>query len=309
MEWLLAGDTVCMEKREPLLMDALRQARENRQFEIEHKALFYLMRLALFHGEHVKAGQALKRMEAALDEQGYAHRYFNYDAALAWYYCFLRQPALVPACMKDNFSPYSHAYFHENTGNQIKARCHYITGNYAPLLAYIEALKHRESIIYGRVEMLALAACTHFKMKNRAEAMDALRCAYEAASPNGILIPFIELGRDMRALSAAFISESGCVPREWLDIVRRKSTLFAKHQSMMIQNYQKALGNDSRISLSVRERDVLLDIYHGLSRSEIAEKQALSVHTVNSVINNIFNKLGAHSIVDVVRIAAEEKLV
>ena len=59
----------------------------------------------------------------------------------------------------------------------------------------------------------------------------------------------------------------------------------------------------------MRELDILADLYHGLSRSEIAARQALSINTINSGITSIFNKLGARSIADVVRIAAEEKLV
>jgi two-component system response regulator FimZ (fimbrial Z protein) len=77
----------------------------------------------------------------------------------------------------------------------------------------------------------------------------------------------------------------------------------------MLSNYEKSHNPGVRIKLSAREKEILSDLYRGLSRAEIAVKQALSVNTVNSAVNNIYNKLGAHSIVDVVRITAEEKLV
>ncbi len=77
----------------------------------------------------------------------------------------------------------------------------------------------------------------------------------------------------------------------------------------MIAGYKKSCGCDYGASLSARESEILADLYNGLSRAEIAEKQLLAVNTVNSAINNVFNKLGAHSVADAVRIAAEEKLV
>ncbi len=294
---------------ESVFTAVLRQARENRQFEIEGKALFYLMRLALLRGNRKEAERILREMEARLDEPGYDHRFFNYDAALGWYFCALGQPKQIPAWLQENFAPYSHAYFVENIGNQIKARYHYQIRDYQPLLGYIEEMKQRESIIYGRLEMLALEACTHYLMKNKAAALRALREAYEQAAPNDIVTPFVECGKDMRTLAAAALNDPECgIPSHWLEKVKRRSASFAKQRSAMISGYKKSLGSD-RVRLSMRESAILSDLYHGLSRPEIAEKQLLAINTVNSAINNIFNKLGAHSVADAVRIAAEEKLV
>ncbi len=114
----------------------------------------------------------------------------------------------------------------------------------------------------------------------------------------------------MRTLASTALRQGGAgVPAEWLEGVKRRAATFAKHQSLMVSACQKAGGQKGDITLSVREQEVLLDLYHGLSRLEIAAKQALSTNTVNSAVNSIFNKLGAHSVADVVRIAAEEKLV
>ncbi len=295
---------------EPVFIEALRQARENRRFEIESKALFYLMRLALLRGNSKEAERALGEIEARLEESGYDHRFYNYDAALGWYYLALAQPPMVPSWLQEKFAPYSHAYFVENLGNQIKARYHYQTRDYQPLLGYIGEMKQRESIIYGRVELLALEACALYLTKDKAAAFGALREAYEAASPNNIIVPFIECGKDMRRLAAAALNGAECgIPSQWLEKVRRKSSSFAKQLSIMLSSYKKTRGCDCGVNLSAREREILSDLYHGLSRTEVAEKRSLAVNTVNSAINNIFSKLGAHGVADAVRIAAEEKLV
>ncbi len=295
---------------EPILTGVLRQAYKNRQFEIEGKALFYMMRLALLRGNLKEAERALGKMKARLDEGGYDHRFFNYDSALAWYFLALGQPKKVPAWLKEKFAPYSHAYFVENLGNQIKARYHYQTRNYHMLLSYIEEMKQRESIIFGKVEMLALEALARYLLKDKIAAFGALREAYLAASNNDIIIPFVECGKDMRRLAAAALNEPECgIPSQWLENVRRKSSSFAKRLSAMISKYKKSCGYDYGASLSMRESEILSDLYNGLSRAEIAEKRLLAINTVNSAINNLFSKLGAHSVADAVRIAAEEKLV
>ncbi|MDR1753453.1 MAG: LuxR C-terminal-related transcriptional regulator [Eubacterium sp.] len=299
-----------MKASELSITNALRQARENKLFEIEYKSLFYLLRLALWQGNLKKADQTMKDMESRLDEKSYCHRFINLDAAFAWYFCSIRQPEMISSWLKEKFVPYSHAYFAENMGNQIKARYCYLTREFPSLLAYIEGVKKREAILYGRIEMLAIEACVYFQMKERTAALNALKKAYETASPNEIIAPFIELGKDMRSLVCTAIREKDCgIPADWLEIIKRKSTTFAKHQSIMIAEYKRTRGHSSNIILSEREKEILSDLYNGLSRPEISVKHSLSINTVNSVANNIFDKLGAHGIVDVVRIAAEERLV
>ncbi len=110
-------------------------------------------------------------------------------------------------------------------------------------------MKRRESILYGRVEMLALEACALFHMKKTKEAFIALKAAYSEAVPNGILMPFIEAGRDMRQLCGAALRNPACdIPAGWLEAVQRKSATFSKHQTSMIFDYQKAHGRDRGIT-------------------------------------------------------------
>ena len=152
-----------------------------------------------------------------------------------------------------------------------------------------------------------MEACVHYKNKDMEAASAALREAYENASPNDILMPFLELGKDMRTLTAAGL-DCGA-PQDWLDAVNRKSSLYAKHQALFVSDYKKANNINGETALSARESEVLRDLYRGLSRSEIAENQQLSVNTVKMVINIIYEKLNAANIADVIRIAAERKLV
>jgi DNA-binding NarL/FixJ family response regulator len=260
--------------------------------------------------------QTLKDMEVQLNENEYTQRFITYDIAQACYYGTLCLPEKIPDWLKDKFAPYGHVSFIENLGNQAKARYCYLTNNYPPLLAYIEEQKKRESVLYGRTEMMAMEACIYYRMKDKEKACAVLAEAYNNASPNDIIIPFIELGKDMRMLTSFALKQPNnaipqdwAIPREWLESVNRKSATYAKRQVHVAAEYKRANNIKDDIAISPREHDILTDLSHGLSRAEIAASRRLSINTVKMVINNVFMKLGAENLADAIRIATERKIV
>jgi len=295
---------------ESFIVKGIARAREAGQFDLVHRALFYMIRIAVSQGDFTKAEKALKETEALLDETEYLIRFSTYDITLGEYYIHALQPDMVPGWLKENFSPCGHPKFLENFANHVKAHYCYITKNYASLLAYMEEQKSRVTILYGRVELQAMEACVLFKTKNRAAAFSVLREAYETALPNAILMPFIRLGKDMRTCASAALRDPDCViPKPWLEMIVRESAFYAKRHAQFLFGYKRTHGVNKESTLSSREREVLRDMYHGLSRSEIAVNLNLSSNTIKLYINNIYGKLNARNLADVIRIAAERKLV
>ena len=227
---------------ETFITRALDRARERQQFELIHRALFYSMRIAVFRGDYQKADQALKEINVQLDEFDYYNRFTNYDISLAWYYYIMDMPEKVPEWIQEEFSPYIYAAFIENFANQAKARYCYMTSNYPPLLAYIKEMKERESYLYGRLEMLAIEACVHFKMKNRDKARFVLKEAYETALPNDLVMPFIELGEDMRSLAAFALKEPCGISPFWLENIIGNSSNYASRLNRMIAKHKQTGG-------------------------------------------------------------------
>jgi LuxR family maltose regulon positive regulatory protein len=212
--------------------------------------------------------------------------------------------------LREDFTPYAHAAFIENSGNQIKARYYFSTRDYPPLLSYIHEMKQRESYLFGRIEMLAIEACVHYRMKNKEKAFAVLSEAYQTASPNDIIMPFIELGKDMRTLTASALKDPDSkIPGPWLETVNRKATSYAKRQLHVIAEYRQVNGITDGIAFSPREREILTDLSHGLSRAEIAASRNLSVNTVKKVINMIYSKVGAENLADLIRFAVERKVI
>ncbi|MCL2703165.1 MAG: LuxR C-terminal-related transcriptional regulator [Defluviitaleaceae bacterium] len=298
---------------EPFVVRAIENATERMSFETLHRALFYLMRIAVAEGNVNKAETALRNIENLLNEEKYYNRYLSYDISLGWFQYVLRQPEMFPEWLTKKISPYTHPSSIENFGNQIKARYYFLKKNYLPLLSYIRELKHRESFLYGRVEMLAMEACAYYKMKNNKElAWKSFRDAYETAAPNDIQMPFIELGKDMRSLIIAALREHSSdsaqcigIPCSWLESIKYKATSYAKSQSVFINEHKKNSISDKE--LTPREKDVLTYLYKGFSQPEIANKLDLSVNTIKTITRILYDKLHVHKISDLVRIAAEQR--
>ena len=77
----------------------------------------------------------------------------------------------------------------------------------------------------------------------------------------------------------------------------------------MAAAYRKANGLEGDVKLTAREIDILSDLYHGLSRSEIAINRDLSINTVKSTLGILYSKLGAENTHDAIRIALDQKLI
>ena len=292
-----------------LFHKALQKAWENKQFEIVHRSLFYIMRISVCQGDEEKLKYALAELEKLLDFSEYFVRTNVYDISVGWYYYILNKPERVPSWLKERFVDNAHTNTLENSGNHIRAFYYYMTRNFAGLLAYMDGQRRHGSILYERLELLAMEACIHHKMKNNEQMFKTMQEAYETARPNGIVMPFIQLGSDMRMLIEAIEKDTKHrIDKAWLKEIKQKASAYHRNQVFIISNYRRANELGSKISLSKRESEILRDLADGLSRTEIAEKYELSINTVKFHITCIYDKLGARNRADVFRIAAEYDL-
>ena len=187
---------------------------------------------------------------------------------------------------------------------------HYHKHQYSALLAFIENEVERQAILYSRIELKVLQALSLYQLKRRGEAFTALTEAYRLAEPNKITTVFIQYSKDMRTLTAAVLRDnSSPIPKEWLKNINRKSSAFAKRKSHMILEYMSANDISKEVALTGREKEILKDLSHGLSRTEIAANQNISTNTVKMVINIIYDKLRVTSLPEAIRTAVYQKIV
>ena len=289
---------------------ALDKARTNRQYDIQNRALRYLMLIAFSRGELDAANKMLSQIEAMLSLSEYAARYEAYDIAQGLYFLTLGRHEQTPDWLKSDFDECGHPAFLEGYTNQIRGQYHFLTHQYSKLLAFLENEKVKQTLLTGRIEYKVLEALSRYKLGHKDNAIAALSEAYALAQPNGIIILFTRHAKDMRTLTEAAIKDENCaIPKAWLEEINRKSSAFARRLTYMISQYNEANNDEAKVSLSSRETKVLRDLVQGLSRSEVAASQNLSINTVKMVISSIYDKLGATSLHEALRIAILRNLI
>ena len=295
---------------EKFLKQALSKARSRNQYDIQHRALFYLMHIAFIHGDLAAANTALESTKELLDEKDYIVRYMTYDITCGFYNLTLGQPDQVPCWLKTDYSLCAHPALLENFTNRVRAQYHYQTRQYSILLAFIEEELKRQVTLFGRIELNVLAALSLYQLKQKDKAIAALYEAYTLAEPNNIIMPFIHHRKDMRTLTSAVMRGTNCpIPKPWLEDTNRKASALAKKQARMLSEYKAENNLKGETSLTKRETEILKELSQGLSRTEIAVSQNISANTVKMVLNIIYDKLQANNLVDAVRIAVERKII
>ena len=292
------------------LKTALDKARRKKQYDIQNRAMLYLMQIAFSHGDSKNANAYLQQIESLLNIKEYATRYESFDIARSHYHLAHNQPEDIPDWLKGSFSPYAHPAFLENYANRIRAQYHYQVGHYNELLAFLEIVRDTQTILVGKIVFSILEALTLYQLKRKDEAIAALTEAYMFAAPSRIIVPFTQYAKDMRTLTAAALRDDNCtIPADWLENVNRKASAYARRKSQLISESRFDNNTGDEIYLTKREIEILKDLSHGLSRTEIAASQNISVNTVKMNINIIYEKLHANNLVNAVRIAADRKII
>ncbi|MDR1070389.1 MAG: LuxR C-terminal-related transcriptional regulator [Gracilibacteraceae bacterium] len=293
----------------PCLETAKKNAAGHGQYEIANRALFYLLRLAAAGGDAGRCLSCLKELEEQLSYGEYLLGQATYDIVTAWYYILVGRHRNAAEWLRGDLDESGGmSSFLAEFANQIRVKIYYAEGRYYDLLAFLT----RESdhgVLFGKLERKVFHSACLYQTRNQAEALAVLGTAYDLARGGGLDMPFIEMGKDMRTLTAAALkNEKNHIPRPWLEKISRKSATYAKRQLELAGAFRRRHQLGDETPLSPREMDVLTDMYHGLSRSESAAHLDLSVNTVKSLLNMVYLKLGAETTADALRVAFEKHL-
>jgi LuxR family maltose regulon positive regulatory protein len=296
---------------EKFCVEALCKARQNDQYEIENRALFYLLRVYLSQGNVGETEKILKQLEAELELPYYLNRYAYYDIVTGWYYVQTHRKELAAPWLKSDYEESGLNTRAHGLEKLVRAK-YYLAEKRCP--AAIASLENRgdvEPLLMGNIEMKALEAVCRYQLRDREGAFRALAEAYALAAPAGLFMPFTELGKDMRTLTEAALKEGAApIPKEALEKINRDAAGYGKKIFSFSREFRPAAKRRSgaallTASLSRRELDVLKGLSQGLTREEIASASSISINTVKSVIRSIYSKLGAVNQADAVRIAAK----
>ena len=296
-----------LEEAETYIKESLIKAKESQQYEIENRALFYLLRIYVSYCDTKRIENVLAQLEAELQETLYVNRRFYHDIVFGWYYIQTGRNERLASWLKSDFKESNLNSRVQGLEKLVKAKYCASEKRYHAALAILGSCGGIEPLVMANVEIKALQALCRYRTLDKEGAFKTLAEAYELASPAGLCMPFIELGKDMRTFAETALREQAEeIPEIWLLDVKRRAAMYAKK---LYPQLPKHVGGNTlllNMSLSHREISVLSGLSQGLTGIEIAEAACISHNTVKSAVKSIYYKLGALNKADAIRIASEK---
>jgi LuxR family maltose regulon positive regulatory protein len=237
---------------EQFAYQALRKAQEANQYEIENRELYYLIRISLYQGTYDKIQNYLQRLEDQLSQKDYLNRDTYYDIVTGWFYLQVGQTGKIASWLKNEFEESDLNSLAYGLETLVRTKYHFYQGRYEAALA---AMTNQKGIygyggfLFGKITFKLLEALCRYHIKDIPGAIAALGAAYELESPNVLDMPFIEMGRETAALTAAVLEEdaykdTGCrIPREWLEKIRRAASSYAAKISEAAKVFAEPAGD------------------------------------------------------------------
>jgi len=308
--------------------NAIAKAREKKQYSIVALAEKYLLRIATCEGDASLVKQILKQLQIHLDNPDFWNRHLYCDLYVGAFYARVGMPDQVPQWLRAESVESTEGEDATDSDPQSEARSEIqipVQELYVSVLYHIAAKKYQQALtllsnsyprepqerfLFGELKLLLLTAVARIHTGDSAGAVADFEQAYQLSFCGELNMFFIELGKELSPLVTAALKQSDCtIPEQWLKETNRKAAIYAKKATVIAGTFQKGKCCKGSITLSEREKEILLDLYHGLSREEIAVHRYLSINTVKKALQSIYIKLGAHNNVDAVRIALEKDLI
>jgi LuxR family maltose regulon positive regulatory protein len=238
---------------------------------------------------------------------------------IGWFYAQIGQPGKLAAWLKDDFEESDLNSMIHGMELLVKAKYHFAEQHYDTALATLEGREEKYNLgifVLGRLEKKVLETICRYRLGDKKGAYGALEAAWEQAHPNGLYMPFTELGRDMRNLTEEALKDGAtAIPPVWLERIRLNASSYGKKLFQAAEKYRNLEQKPEqehpavRSGLSRREIRILTDLSNGMTREEIAEDTAVSLNTVKIAIRSIYNKLGALNRADAIRIAVRRGII
>jgi len=292
---------------------AILKAREKNQFSIEMMADSYLLRISLYEGNYSITKEILKKMQNHLNNLCFWNRQLLYDLFTGFFYAQIGLPQMAPSWLYADEKDAT-AELHVPARELIVRVKSYISlKKYAQALVILSnsyPREPKERFLLGELALSLLTAAARIKTGDTPGALKDFEKAYSLSFGGEFEMPFIELGKNLHPLVVEALKQTNFgIPHEWLKTIDRKASIYAKKAAVITNLVNESNKIKDTVQLSEREREVLNDLYHGLSRDEIASNRYLSINTVKKILQSIFIKLDANNNVDAVRIAIERKLI
>ncbi|MDR2665379.1 MAG: hypothetical protein LBC21_03770, partial [Oscillospiraceae bacterium] len=150
-----------IKKAEALAYQAIASAHDAEQFQVENRALFFLLRINLHMGNPERLRSVLEQLEAQLSNMEYLGGYTLYDITCGWFYAHIRQLDRVADWLKNDFEKSELNTLLYGLEKLVQAKCFLVNKKYYAALAALEGqngMYGLEAFLLGKLEVSVLRA-------------------------------------------------------------------------------------------------------------------------------------------------------
>ena len=291
--------------------NAILKAGEMQQYSIVFMAENYLLRVAVLEGNASLVKDILKTMAAHLKNPSFWNRQLYYDLYTTGFYAQLGLLEEIPQWFTLDDTEIAFEIHLPAKELYLRALYYIARKQYSHALTLLcdsFPRERSERFFFGELKFLLLLAVARLHTGDVSGAISDFEKAYELSFQGFFEIFFLELGKELQPLVAATLKRNtSSIPLKWLKTIARKGSIYTKKMTIVANAFPSRI--EKIIELSPREKEVLLDLYHGLSREEIAENQYLSINTIKKVLQSIYLKLDANNSIDAIRIALDKGII
>jgi len=262
------------------------------------RALHMQIGVARAHGDAVAVAELLTQLEQEMSKIGIAGLALTIYAQRAWQALLAGQISEATALLES--VPQAHALGTDDAMRLARALLCVAQGHPAESMALLEPKLHATGMLGVPATLLAtpVRALALDALGQPAAADQVLTDALIQAAPEGVVRPFVELGRFlapiMRRLCHTLPTAHPAAAIAHAVLTRLSGISAVSAISIPHSQQPAACGPQPLVEpLSAREREVLSLLAEGATNQQIAQRLCIAERTVKKHVTNILGKLGA----------------
>ena len=265
-------------------------------------AKFNLIRFYILAGKVTEAIDMLNQLDQDLEGRANSVLNTTVDICKGYIYACLGQPERIPYWLQTGDMTAADLYYQGIAFSYlVYGKAVLALKNYSELEILAESFKRYFTVYNNRLGVLhnaILDAVAKYHVRGAQAGTELLEKTLIQSESDRLIMPFAEYAPhilDMMKTITAKYPEN-----EYFGAVLKFCRQYDRH----IKNI-----TNSKVTLSPREKEVLLLTARGLSRKEIAEKLFISDGTVKTHLKNIYQKLDVSGKVTAVKVAQAQGLI
>jgi LuxR family maltose regulon positive regulatory protein len=281
--------------------------------EIEALCMYYLVRIAFMEGDKKNVLAMVQKIQHRVEQTDAFNRSLQDEFTLGWIFAQAGIPQKIPPWLITKYNQGLPGSIWAARESLIRAKCFLSVGEYQDALFCLRlpaGVKLPQKFLFGELGRCIMNGVALFKLGDPAGAKKEMDAAWKYSNKGEFETLFLEYGTNMRDVAAAALEDPDCpAPYAFLKSIMSRVRVYAKRTAVIGDALRRQYGIEKEIMISARERQILNDLYYGLSRTEIAETRYLSINTVKTNIQSLYNKLDANNIADALRIGIQRGLI